>query len=64
MSDRLTNASTGQTSRDKEGVGSDILYKEERKRRDREIKDGGCAQKNATVDTIQANSQAQQFADS
>ena len=44
-------------------VVSEILYKKERKRRDREIKDGGCAQKNTAVGAIHAESATQQFAD-
>ena len=58
------NCFDGPNQQSKKEVGSVILYKEERKCRDREIKDGGGTQKNATVGAIQTNSQAQQFADS
>ena len=48
----------GPDQQSKKEVGSVILYKEERKCRDRDIKDGDCAQKNATVGAIQANGPA------
>ena len=54
----------GPNHQGKKEAGSVILYEEEGKCRDRDLKDGGGTQKNATVGAIQANSQAQQFADS
>lgn len=53
----------GPNYQSEEDVCCEILYEEERERRDREIEDGGCAQEDAAVGGVEGYCAGQQLAD-